>query len=37
MDVLHFLFWINIVIHVLPKALIQKIIRSVNPKIYQIS
>jgi len=34
MDVLHFLFWMNTVIHVLPEAPIQED-TGVNPKFYQ--
>jgi len=35
MDVLHFLFWINTIIHVLPKASIWEITGCTNPKIYR--
>jgi len=34
MDVLHFLFWINTTIHVLPEAPIREITERANPKIY---
>jgi len=37
MDVLHFLFWINTVIHVLPETPIRKVTGRANPKIDRIS
>ena len=37
MDVLHFLFWINTIIHVLLETSIREITGCANPKIYRIS
>jgi len=35
MDILHFLFWINTVINVLPEVAIRKVTECFNPKFYQ--